>query len=68
MTLTGEGWAIDEIEQGLNPAPMRVEEILEWFLVRVSMITLSAMGSSREDQSIPRSTIGGKDKKWRGRV
>jgi hypothetical protein len=29
---TGEGWSVYEIEQRLDPAPMYVQEILEWFL------------------------------------
>ena len=29
LHVTGEGGAIDEIEQGLDPAPMRVEKVLK---------------------------------------
>lgn len=36
--LTGEGGSIDEIEKRLNPAPVGIEKILEWFLRGVSGI------------------------------
>jgi hypothetical protein len=30
---TGKGWAIDKVEQWLDPTPMRIKQVLEWLLM-----------------------------------
>lgn len=32
LHVTGEGWPVDEVPQGMYPAPMGVEEVLKGFL------------------------------------